>query len=121
MADLQKIGNMAARILQSLYKRQAPKKTGELKTSIKVSAKVTSNGLSFVTSYAKYGIFTDKGTGPYRSRRMGEWNPKPGKGKGGIRPRYWTAIDSMTRSQIAKLVTKWVKEQVVEDFRNQLT
>jgi hypothetical protein len=120
MADLQKIANMAARVLQNLLKRQAPKKTGALKNSVKVTAKVTANGISFIEGFNRYGIYLDKGTGPYKVKQMGNWNPKPGKGKGGIKPRFWTALDTTTRTQISKLTAQWVKAQAIEDFKNQL-
>ena len=117
MADLQGTANMVARIMQSLYKRQAPRKTGALRSSIKVTGRVTPNGLSFTTDYLPYGIYTNKGTGPYHSKQMGEWNPKPGKGKGGIKPRFWTAIDTMTKSQITKVITSGYKQAMVEEIR----
>ena len=115
MADLQGTANMVARIMQNLFKRQAPK--GAIRSSIKVTGKVTPNGLSFTTDYLPYGIYTNKGTGPYRSRQMGEWNPKPGKGKGGIKPRYWTAIDTMTKSQITKVITSGYKQLMVQEIK----
>jgi hypothetical protein len=117
MADLQKIANMAARIMQNLLKKQAPKKTGDLKTSIKVTARVTDKNISFTTDYNKYGIYTNKGTGPYKVKKIGEWNPKPGKGKGGIKPRFWTALDSMTRTNIASLISKGLAQQVRDEIK----
>jgi hypothetical protein len=114
--DLQKIANMAARIMQNLLRRQAPKKTGALRSSITVTGRATADGISFTTDYMRYGIYTNKGTGPYYTERIGEWNPKPGKGKGGIKPRFWTAIDTMTRSQVAKLLREGVKRQVINEI-----
>jgi hypothetical protein len=114
--DLQKIANMAARIMQNLLKRQAPK--GKLRSSIRVTAKMTPKGFSFTEDYFKYGVYLNRGTGPYYSKQLGEWNPSPGKGKGGIRPRYWTALDSMTRTSVAKLFTKALKDQAIEDIKN---
>jgi hypothetical protein len=117
MVDLQKIANMAARILQNLYRRQAPKKTGALRSSIKVTARVTDKNISFTTDYMKYGIYTNKGTGPYYTPVLGEWNPKPGKGKGGIKPRFWTALDSMTRTNVASLISKGLAQQVRDEIK----
>ena len=118
MIDLQGIANMSARLMQTLLKRQAPRKTGALKSSIRVSTKVTNNGVSFTTDYLPYGIYTNKGTGPYHTEKMGQWNPNPGKGKGGIKPRFWTAIDSMTRTQIADLMKKGLRQQIIDEIKS---
>jgi hypothetical protein len=117
MADLQSIANMAARVMQNLLKKQAPKKTGALRSSIKVTARVTDKNISFTTDYMKYGIYTNKGTGPYKVKQMGTWNPNPGKGKGGIKPRFWTALDSTTRTNVASLISKGLAQQVRDEIK----
>lgn len=117
MIDLQGIANMSARIMQNLLRRQAPRKTGALKSSIKVSAKITNNGVSFTTDYLPYGIYTNKGTGPYYTEKIGRWNPRPGKGRGGIKPRFWTAIDTTTRTQIADLMKKGLRQQIINEIK----
>jgi hypothetical protein len=114
--DLQGIANTAARLMQNLLRRQAPRKTGALRSSITVTGRATADGISFTTDYMRYGIYTNKGTGPYYTEKIGQWNPRPGKGKGGIKPRFWTAIDTMTKSQVAKLLREGLKKQVINEI-----
>lgn len=81
----------------AIYKRQAPVKTGALRDSIR--AQVSEKGISII--YRQYGVYTDYGT--YDNRvygaeqppspfEMPSWNPAPGRGGKGIRPRYWTSL-----------------------------
>ena len=115
--ELQKMVNQAARIMQGEFKRQAPKATGKLRASIKVRAKVTEKGVIFTTDYLPYGIYTDKGTGPYHTKRAGEWNPKPGKGRGGIKPRHWTSLSSTTRTTLKSLIIKGLTQDAAREIR----
>jgi len=87
--------------------------TGNLKKSITVRVEETSGGIKFIEGYLTYGIFTNSGTGRYwKPNPKAGWNPKPGKGKGGIKPRYWTNLDKATTTMISQLLKKDVKIQI---------
>ena len=84
----------------NILKAQAPEKTGALRNSIRHRV-VTKKGewaLSFY--YLKYGVYVDLGTYDNADTSafgisafdMPPWNPTPGKGGFGIRPRYWTSL-----------------------------
>lgn len=110
--NLQQIVNYYSRTIAAQLMRQSPVKTGALKRSIKVKGKQTDKGLTFTTDYKRYGIFTDLGTGPYATKKRGEWNPKPGKGRGGIRPRFWTTLPEAIRKNMNKSIGKLMKEYI---------
>lgn len=112
--------NMASRLIQANLKRQAPVDTGALKKSIKVRGTYTGNSIQFKYDYLYYGKFVDKGTGLERYKKPGltpPWNPKPGKGEGGIRPRFWTTLDKSIRSVVRKQINKIIKESILIEFR----
>lgn len=102
----------SARLMQANLKRQAPFDTGVLHKSIKVRGTMVGDRVEFNVSYAEHGIYTDLGTGRYRTRTRKTWNPRPGKGKGGIKPRFWltfskTVYDNMRR-RIAAATGKFI-------------
>lgn len=105
--EIKKAAYMAARVFEQALRAQSPKLTGELRKSIKVTPVFTDDSVKFTSSYNQYGKYLDLGTGPYKtpasSRRA--WNPKPGKGKGGIKPRFWTSIKQSTRDTINKMIS----------------
>lgn len=105
--EIKKAAFMAARVFESALKAQSPVDTGALEKSIKVTPIFTDDSVKFRSSYLTYGKFLDLGTGPYKtpasSRRA--WNPKPGKGTGGIKPRFWTSIKQGTRDSINKMIS----------------
>ena len=103
---LQAALNMAARIATNVLKKQVPVKKGDLQKSIKVSGVQTDNSVKLVSDYLPYGVYTDRGTGPYRTRAGRPWNPNPGKGQGGIRPRFWTTLDQANRTKINNILRK---------------
>jgi len=82
------------------YKRQVPVDTKALKRSLSYSINRNSSGISLTFGYLFYGIYTDLGTGPYKDVSAYGMSPfelpsfvrSPGKGKMGIRPRYWTSL-----------------------------
>jgi hypothetical protein len=103
----------SAILIERELQKQAPVKTGALRRSIKVTANMTEDGVTFSADYNKYGIYVDRGTGPYKTKRRGGWNPSPGKGKGGIKPRFWTTIPRPLQNQIKTLIQKatmaWIR------------
>jgi len=93
---------------------------GALKASIDVKVYQNDRGVQFKSSYLEYGKFTDEGTRPYYkgSQPTKKWNPKPGPGKKGIRPRYWTHLDKATLQQISKLIAKETVKQIAKAITN---
>jgi hypothetical protein len=105
--EIKKAAFLAARVFESALRSQSPKKTGQLERSIKVTPLFTDDSVKFQSSYVTYGKYLDLGTGPYKTRASSRraWNPKPGKGKGGIKPRFWTSIKQSTRDSINKMIS----------------
>lgn len=116
--EIKKAMGDAARVIESLLKFQAPKKTGSLAKSVKVVGQETKSGnVSFQSNYNRYGRFLDWGTlaeSAYPNR--GRWNPRPGKGRGGIKPRFWTTINAATRERVKQIMaaatSKVIKTQL---------
>lgn len=107
-----------AKIMQDQLRKQAPVATGRLQKSVVVKAKESKDGVQLVTGYLTYGIFTDSGTGRYnRPNPEAPWNPKPGKGKGGIKPRYWTNLDDAITIRIARIIEKELARQIKKSFK----
>lgn len=117
--DITPAMNLAARIYQTRLKYQAPVATGKLKSSIKVKVVANKSGFQLVATYDDYGIFTDSGTKRYhRPSDTAQWRPRPGKGRGGIKPRYWTNIqDESTVRRVTDIIAKEVAKQVRQQFR----
>ena len=93
--NLTRAYNRIARKIESVLVNRAPiGKTGLLKTSVKV--KVSDNGILIET--LDYGAFLSLGTGQEKSGLTFEqavtqaYNPNPGKGVGGIKPRFWLSF-----------------------------
>ena len=120
--DLTEAISLSSRLMTANLKRQAPYKTGALRNSVKVRGTYDGNSLSFTISSLKYGVFLDRGTGPFRSRSRKSWNPRPGSGvgKGGIKPRWWMTLEKSVfegmRKRVAKAAGKFI---VIKIFRNQ--
>ena len=108
-----------AKLMQDQLRRQAPVATGKLQKSVVVKAKESKDGVQLVTGYLTYGIFTDSGTGRYRKPNLdARWNPKPGKGQGGIKPRYWTNLDQAITIRIAQIIEKELAKQIRQSFKS---
>lgn len=107
-----------AKLMQDQLRRQAPVATGQLQKSVVVRAKESPDGVQLVTGFLTYGIFTDSGTGRYnRPNPNARFNPKPGKGKGGIKPRYWTNLDNAVTIRIARIIEREIAKQIRNTFR----
>jgi hypothetical protein len=84
----------------NILKAQAPEKTGALRNSIRHRVVTKSNEWALSFYYLKYGVYVDLGTYDNADTSafgisafdMPRWNPTPGKGGFGIRPRYWTSL-----------------------------
>lgn len=105
---------MGARVLESRLKFQAPVDTGALKRSVKVNASLTADGFRYEVNYLKYGKFLDLGTGRYfrGEEPKAKWKPNPGKGKGGIKPRYWTNLPVSWYTRINRIIEKELAKQM---------
>ena len=110
-----------AKLMQDQLRRQAPdgSESGDpLRRSIVVRAKESKDGVQMVTGYLTYGIFTDSGTGKFRKPNPeAKWNPAPGKGKGGIKPRYWTNLSPEATLRISKLVVQETSRQIRQELK----
>ena len=106
-----------AKVIQQRLRFQSPVKTGKLRDSIVVRVVETKDKIDLVVDFKDYGVFTDSGTGNYfKPSNTAKWNKAPGKGKGGIRPRYWTNLDESTRINVNQMikteVTKGIKQEL---------
>ena len=101
-------------LVKNKLREQVPVgETGKLQSSITVKVVENEDGFSLVSGYLTYGRFLDLGTKNYYKgeRPDARWNPKPGKGKGGIKPRYWTNLGKPTQKIIADLIAKEIAKQ----------
>lgn len=115
---LKPVLTMISRIMQDELRRQVPVDTGKLQKSITVRAIETDDGIQMVTGYLTYGRFLDSGTGRYRKPNPNaRWNPKPGKGRMGIKPRYWTNLNKATTAKIAKIIQRELAKQIRQSFK----
>jgi hypothetical protein len=118
LKEIQGILNRGAITLQNRLKFQAPVDTGELKRSIKVRAYVSSDwdSVRFEADYKTYGIYTDLGTGKYfrGEEERAKWRRNPPKGKGGIRPRYWTNIGYQESQRILNTMYPQIEQKIKE-------
>ena len=108
--QIQRAQRECSQILTKLVKDQTPVDTGKLKKSMNVTPIVKRNGdLAFKIDsvpYKKYGRYVDLGTGPYYTGKRGKFNRRPGKGKGGIIPRFFTTINRVTITRVKKKMAR---------------
>lgn len=69
-----------------------------------------------------YGQFLDEGTGPYYSRNTirGKWNPDPGKGTGGIIPRFWLTLEEAMEERINMMLDDILAEEAGKEAEDKL-
>ena len=107
-----------SKLVKSEMKNQVPVKTGKLRRSITVQAVETPDGFEIKSGYLTYGIFLDSGTKRYnKPNPKARWNPAPGKGKGGIKPRYWTNLSPEATLRISKLVVQETSRQIRQELK----
>ena len=108
-----------SKIVQDQLRRQAPVgETGQLQRSVKVKAVETEDGVELRTGYLTYGRFLDSGTRRFfKPDPEARFNPRPGKGKGGIKPRYWTNLGKATTAKIAKIIKTELTKQIRQSFK----
>lgn len=107
LAEIQGVLRRAAITYQNRLKFQAPVDTGALKASVRVQAFVSSDwdSVRFEIDYKRYGRYTDLGEGRYfrGEEPKAKWRKNPGRGKGGIKPSYWTNIDPQEEQRIVNI------------------
>jgi len=112
--------NTVSRLISNQLRRQSPVRTGALKKSVSVRYVSDSNGtITFQGKYLKYGKYVDLGTGPYKTTKREAWNSKPGKGKGGIKARFWTSLEGSTTKNIKKMLQKAISDSIKLRFKRQ--
>jgi hypothetical protein len=117
--EITKALDQMSRLVERTLKTQAPYKTGTLRDSIKVTGKETPNGnLVLNSSYERYGTYLDYGTGRYNKYpNRGAYNPRPGKGTGGIKPRFWTTLPDTVKERIKMIIQKATGKMIASQFR----
>lgn len=118
-----------ARRIEGILKAQAPVKTGALRSSIRVV--VNKDGLQIVlqpiNGRDSYGVYLHAGTGEekqgpggrdfgfiYEALQDRAWNPNPGKGRGGIKPRYFLNLEDVVYEQFNDLLAQEFAKQQTE-------
>lgn len=68
-------------------------KTGNLQRSVSVISQRSGDVVELLLNDpTSYGDFTDFGTRSYRASERGPFNANPGRGQGGIIPRFWSSL-----------------------------
>jgi hypothetical protein len=128
--DLTPTYNKISRKLESILRSQAPVDTGNLKNSIAV----VYDAYGFIIyDPTDYGMYLHRGTGEekdaatstddattYYNLLRKKWNPKPGKGEGGIRPRYWMNFSDSVYEMIDQELEKAITEELEKGITEQL-
>jgi hypothetical protein len=121
--------NKIARRLEQVLQMQAPIDTGRLKRSIAVA--FDENGF-VIYDPTGYGFYTHAGTGReaatsgdnprtiYDALSNKKYNPNPGQGKGGIKPRYWMNFSDSVYQMIDDELEKAYSEELEEDITKML-
>jgi hypothetical protein len=102
--------NLAARIIENELRAQAP--SGKIASGVSVVPSYQGSGNEIEVNFdtyleeeVKYGIYLDSGTLKEKLPNPdGEYNPDPGEGKGGIKPRYWTNIPEESQYRIDLII-----------------
>ncbi len=118
--------NTAAQIIAFEIRAQAPSQ--KIANSISVQPIVGSDletefSVDFEINYGDkiYGLFLDFGTMAEREEERGEWNPFPGKGKGGIKPRFFTTPSEATTLRVMELIEQAYLKQASDQIEKQFT
>ncbi len=117
--DLRPTMKLIERIIRTALRAQAPVKTGALQKSVEVRAVLSDNGVKFTPTFKKYGIYLNQGTGRYKVRDTTgrPFNPNPGKGTMGIKPRFWLNLQAATMQAVNKILYKEIAKQIRQEFR----
>jgi hypothetical protein len=117
-AETKKKFNMIARVYENKIKAQAPGNNIKGGTSVVVEYDKDSVSLAVVLAdNVFYGIFLDQGTGPYYKANVerGPFNPRPGKGTGGIIPRFWMSLSEALEQRTQDELNQAILDQRAEE------
>lgn len=121
--------DLAARVAENEIRSQAPSGTISGGTRVIPILLETPDGfdISFETvleDSVKYGWYLDSGTlAEKEPNEEAEWNPEPGKGEGGIKPRYWTNLKPEAQARIDMIIEDAftaAKEAEIEQMTNNI-
>lgn len=117
--DLKPTLNLIERIIKTALRAQAPVKTGALQKSVQVKAVLSEDGVKFTPTFLRYGTYLNQGTGRYKVKETKgrPFNPNPGKGTMGIKPRFWLNIQATTMQAVNKILYKEIAKQIRQEFR----
>ena len=113
--ELRKEVNMIARILEAELNKQKP-----FSKRVRVKGILKASVIEFVYSYPEYGNYLDLGTKRYRVEEANRqpFKRNPGKGIGGIKPRFWMSIPSQTKQRISMLLQQAITRAINAELRN---
>lgn len=130
LIDLRPTYNSISRRLEAILRYQAPVDTGHLRSSIIVT--YDAKGL-LIYDPTSYGMYLHRGTGDERDTASStnnettylnllrkRWNPNPGKGTKGIKPRYWMNFSDTVYEMIDQEIEKAISEQLEQGITEQL-
>jgi hypothetical protein len=125
--DLRPTYNRISRKLEAILRYQAPVDTGHLRNSIMVG--YDEHGI-IIYDPTSYGMYLHRGTGDerdsasstndattYYNLLRNRWNPNPGEGKGGIKPRYWMNFED----SIYEMIDQEIEKAIVIELEKGLT
>ena len=118
--------NLAARIIENELRAQAP--SDKISKGVSVipaysggETDLTVDFDIFLEEDVIYGIFLDGGTlDLYDPNPDANWNPDPGVGEGGIKPRYWTNIPEEAQSRIDMIIETALEEAKEKEIEEKL-
>lgn len=113
----------AAQIIEQDIRSQSPSR--RIARGLKVDPIVEQDEIAFEVTFddnVKYGVYLDRGTGKYRASEteVGKWNPNPGKGKGGIIPRFFTVIPETALERVYQVLEEAFVADMEEDLEKAL-
>ena len=107
----------------NILNAQAPRKTGKLQNSIRYRVVTKSNEWALSFYYIYYGVYVDLGTYDNANTAaygisafdLPQWNPNPGRGGFGIKPRYWSSL-SQDATELQEFLAKKIEGLYEEGF-----
>ena len=107
----------------NILKAQAPRATGKLQNSIRYRVVTKNNEWALSFYYIYYGVYVDLGTYDNADTAsygisafdLPQWNPNPGRGGFGIRPRYWSSL-SQDATELQEFLAKKIEGLYEEGF-----
>jgi hypothetical protein len=113
---------LAARVMEANIRSQSPsEKIAGGTTVLPVFENDEVRFEVVLADQVKYGIFLDSGTmREYKPNPNAAFNPNPGKGDDGIKPRYWTNMDETFQERITQIMERAMTEAIEKNIDKQL-